>query len=155
TAVRIRRPTVGSPYIVGLGQGRDEEIRQQVMEALRASFRPEFLNRIDETIIFHQLSKEQIGEIVQIQLDQVSRRLSDRGIRIQLTPAARDLIATLGYDPAYGARPLKRGSQKQSLEPLAMKLLSGAIREGETVTIEARDHEFTFTGQLSDAEVVA
>ncbi len=153
--VIIMTSNIGSQYIVGLGQGRDEEIRHQVMEALRASFRPEFLNRIDETIIFHQLSKEQIGEIVQIQLDQVSRRLSDRGIRIQLTPAARDLIATLGYDPAYGARPLKRVIQKQILDPLAMKLLSGAIREGETVTIDARDHEFTFTGQLSDAEVVA
>jgi ATP-dependent Clp protease ATP-binding subunit ClpB len=153
--VIIMTSNLGSQHIVGLGQGRDDEVRHQVMEALRANFRPEFLNRIDETIIFRQLTKDQISEIVQIQLDQVSRRLSDRGITIVLTPAARELIATLGYDPAYGARPLKRVIQKQILDPLALKILNGDIREGETVTINEQDHEFTISGQLSDAQVVA
>jgi ATP-dependent Clp protease ATP-binding subunit ClpB len=153
--VIILTSNLGSQYIVGLGQGRDEEIRHQIMEALRANFRPEFLNRIDETIIFRQLSKDQIGEIVQIQLDGVAQRLSERGIGILLTPAAKDLIATLGYDPAYGARPLKRVIQKQILDPLAMKILGGSIHEGEIVTIDARDHTFSITGNLSNAAVVA
>ncbi len=153
--VIIMTSNLGSQYILGLGQGHDDEIRHQVMDALRANFRPEFLNRVDETIIFRQLSKDQIAEIVQIQLDQVSRRLADRNITVVLTPAARELIATLGYDPAYGARPLKRVIQKQILDPLAMKILSGEIREGETVTIDEQHHEFTFTGQLSGAQVVA
>ncbi len=153
--VIIMTSNLGSQYILGLGQGHDDEIRHQVMDALRANFRPEFLNRVDETIIFRQLSKDQIAEIVQIQLDQVSRRLGDRNIAVILTPAARELIATLGYDPAYGARPLKRVIQKQILDPLAMKILSGEIREGETVTIDEQHHEFTFQGQLSGAKVVA
>jgi ATP-dependent Clp protease ATP-binding subunit ClpB len=153
--VIIMTSNLGSQHILGLGQGRDEEVRHQVMEALRANFRPEFLNRVDETIVFRQLSKDQIGEIVQIQLDQVSRRLGDRGISVVLTPAARELIATLGYDPSYGARPLKRVIQKQILDPLALKILNGEIREGETVTIDERNHGFTFTGHLSDAQVVA
>jgi ATP-dependent Clp protease ATP-binding subunit ClpB len=153
--VIIMTSNLGSQYIIGLGQGRDEEITHQVMDALRANFRPEFLNRVDETIIFRQLTKDQIGEIVQIQLDQVARRLGDRGIGVILTPAARDLIATLGYDPAYGARPLKRVIQKQILDPLALKILNGEIREGETVFIDQQDHSFIFRGQLSDAAIVA
>jgi ATP-dependent Clp protease ATP-binding subunit ClpB len=153
--VIIMTSNLGSQYIVGLGQGHDDEITHQVMDALRANFRPEFLNRVDETIIFRQLTKDQIGEIVQIQLDQVARRLGDRGIDVVLTPAARDLIATLGYDPAYGARPLKRVIQKQILDPLALKILNGDIREGETVFIDQQHHSFIFRGQLSDAAVVA
>jgi ATP-dependent Clp protease ATP-binding subunit ClpB len=153
--VIIMTSNLGSQFIAGLGQGQDEEIRHQVMDALHANFRPEFLNRIDETIIFRQLTKEQIGDIVQIQLEQVSKRLRDRDISLVLTPAAKDLIATLGYDPMFGARPLKRVIQKQILDPLALKLLNGEIREGETVTVDARNHEFTFNGNLSNAQVVA
>ena len=153
--VIIMTSNLGSQFIAGLGQGQDDEIRSQVMDALRANFRPEFLNRIDETIIFRQLTREQIGDIVQIQLDQVSRRLADRNISLVLTPAARELIATLGYDPMFGARPLKRVIQKHVLDPLALKLLNGEIREGEVVTVDAQNHEFIFTGSLSNAQVVA
>lgn len=153
--VIIMTSNLGSHHIVNLGQGRDDEVRHQVMEALQANFRPEFLNRVDETIIFRQLTKDQIGEIVQIQLDHVGRRLGERGIGLMMTPSARELIATLGYDPAYGARPLKRVIQKQILDPLALKLLNGEIREGENVVIDAQGHKFTFTGQMSDAAVVA
>jgi ATP-dependent Clp protease ATP-binding subunit ClpB len=153
--VIIMTSNLGSQYIAGLGQGQDAEIRSQVMDALHANFRPEFLNRIDEVIIFRQLTREQIGEIVQIQLGQVSKRLADRHIELVLTPAARDLISTLGYDPMYGARPLKRVIQKHLLDPLALKLLNGEIREGETLTVDARNHEFTLSGSLSGAAVVA
>jgi ATP-dependent Clp protease ATP-binding subunit ClpB len=154
-SVIIMTSNLGSQYIAGLGQGQDAEIRTQVMDALHANFRPEFLNRIDEVIIFRQLTREQIGEIVQIQLGQVSKRLADRHIELVLTPAARDLISTLGYDPMYGARPLKRVIQKHLLDPLALKLLNGEIREGETLTVDARNHDFTFSGSLSGAAVVA
>lgn len=153
--VIIMTSNIGSHLIVNLGSGRDAEIEQEVMEELRASFRPEFLNRIDETIIFRRLSKAQIADIVQIQLDDVSRRLADRGITLHITPAARELLATLGYDPAYGARPLKRVIQKQVLDPMARKLLGGEIHDGELVTIDATDSGFTFTGALSSAVPVA
>jgi ATP-dependent Clp protease ATP-binding subunit ClpB len=154
-SVIIMTSNLGSQYIAGLGQGQDQEIRSQVMDALRSNFRPEFLNRIDEVIIFRQLTREQIGDIVEIQLGQVSKRLAERHIELVLTPAARDLIATLGYDPMYGARPLKRVIQKHLLDPLALKLLNGEIREGETLTVDAENHEFRFRGSLSGAEVVA
>jgi ATP-dependent Clp protease ATP-binding subunit ClpB len=85
----------------------------------------------------------------------VSKRLAERHIELVLTPAARDLIATLGYDPMYGARPLKRVIQKHLLDPLALKLLNGEIREGETLTVDAENHEFRFRGSLSGAKVVA
>ncbi|HWV24896.1 MAG TPA: ATP-dependent chaperone ClpB [Thermomicrobiales bacterium] len=153
--VIIMTSNLGSQYIANLGQGQDAQIRSQVMDALRANFRPEFLNRVDEIIIFRQLTREQIGDIVQIQLDAVSKRLAERDIELVLTPAAKDLAATLGYEPAYGARPLKRVIQKHLLDPIAIKLLNGEIREGETLTIDARNHEFTFSGNLSSATVVA
>lgn len=153
--VIIMTSNIGSHLIVNLGSGRDAEIEKDVMDELRANFRPEFLNRIDETIIFRRLSKNQIAEIVEIQLNDVSRRLGERGITLQITSAARDLLATLGYDPAYGARPLKRVIQKQILDPLARKLLGGEIHDGELVTIDATEQGFTFTGALSSAVPVA
>lgn len=153
--VIIMTSNIGSHMIMNLGGGNDAQIEKDVMEELRSQFRPEFLNRVDETIIFRRLTREQIADIVQVQLDAVSRRLSDRGISLRITPAARELLATLGYDPAWGARPLKRVIQKQILDPLARKLLGGEIHDGELVTIDASDTEFTFTGALSEATVVA
>ncbi|HVL25689.1 MAG TPA: ATP-dependent chaperone ClpB [Thermomicrobiales bacterium] len=153
--VIIMTSNLGSQFITSLGQGRDDEIRHQVMDALRANFRPEFLNRIDETIIFRQLTREQIGEIVQIQLEQVSKRLAERHITLSLTPEARETIATLGYDPVFGARPLKRVIQKQILDPLALKLLSGEVHEDETVVVDVVDGNFAFRGTLTGAPVVA
>src|SRR5688572_6137329 len=125
------------------------------MEELRAEFRPEFLNRIDEIVIFRPLTREQLGEIVEIQLQRVSDRLRDRNITIQITPAARSLISTLGYDPVYGARPLKRVIQRQVLDPLSVRIISGEIAEGETVVIDERDGQFTFHASMSEAPVVA
>jgi len=153
--VIIMTSNLGSTYITSLGDDRQAEMRQQVMEALRANFRPEFLNRIDETIIFTALRREEIEEIVTIQLQQVSRRLEDRQIEIQVTPAARAWLAARGYDPVFGARPLKRLIQKEVLDPLATRLLSGRLHDGETVVIDEAGGSLTFLADLTEAPVVA
>ncbi len=153
--VIIMTSNLGSSYIISSDPAREADMRHQVMEALRANFRPEFLNRIDETIIFNPLSKDQIGEIVDIQLAEVARRLNDRDIILTITEAAREMVATLGYDPTFGARPLKRVIHKHLLDPLALKLLSGEIHDGEEVIVELVAGEFSFTGRLSAAPVVA
>jgi ATP-dependent Clp protease ATP-binding subunit ClpB len=153
--VIIMTSNLGSSYIIASDPAREAEMRSQVMEALRANFRPEFLNRIDEVIIFQSLDRAQIARIVQLQLDAVARRLADRDIRLILTEPARDLVATLGYDPTFGARPLKRVIQKHILDPLAMKVLSGDIHDGEDVVVDVRDGNLVFTGQLTSAPVVA
>jgi ATP-dependent Clp protease ATP-binding subunit ClpB len=153
--VIIMTSNLGSTYIQNLGPGQEQEMRDRVMEALRAHFRPEFLNRIDEIIIFKALSREQLAEIVQIQLDRVAERLADRRIEMQVTPAAREWLANRGYDPVYGARPLKRLIQKEVLDELARKVLGGELRDGETVTIDAKDGRLTFTPTMSAAPLVA
>jgi ATP-dependent Clp protease ATP-binding subunit ClpB len=152
--VIIMTSNLGSTYLTpGVDNG---EARQRVMEALRANFRPEFLNRIDETVIFKPLSRDQIGEIVEIQLEMVRKRLADRNIELMLTSAAREVIAIKGYDPAYGARPLKRVIQRYLLDPLALELLNGNIHEGETVVVDATpDGKLTLNASLSQAAVVA
>ncbi|MEJ7837624.1 MAG: ATP-dependent chaperone ClpB [Thermomicrobiales bacterium] len=153
--VIIMTSNLGSQRIIAAGAGNDASMRHEVMEALRDHFRPEFLNRIDETIIFKQLTRDQISNIVDIQLAGLAERLAARRMSINLTEAARDLIATLGYDPLFGARPLKRVIQKQILDPLALQLLSGDIRDGEEVRIDARDGRLSFQGVMSAAPVVA
>jgi ATP-dependent Clp protease ATP-binding subunit ClpB len=153
--VIIMTSNLGSTYVTSLGAHREDEMRHQVMEALRANFRPEFLNRIDETIIFKPLTSDQIGEIVQIQLEQVGRRLGDRQIDLQLTPAAKEWLAIRGYDPVFGARPLKRLIQREVLDPLAMRLLNGELHEGETVTVDASDGKLEFHADLTGAPLVA
>jgi len=153
--VIIMTSNLGSSYIISSDPARESDMRHQVMEALRANFRPEFLNRIDETIIFKSLSKEQIADIVAIQLAEVAKRLGDREITLTITESARNLVATLGYDPTFGARPLKRVIHKHLLDPMALKLLSGGIRDGEEVLVDVVDGEFTFAGRLSAAPVVA
>ncbi|HYJ13510.1 MAG TPA: AAA family ATPase, partial [Thermomicrobiales bacterium] len=152
--VIIMTSNLGSQHIIG-AQSSETEIRFQVMEALRANFRPEFLNRVDEIIIFRQLTRDQIAEIVDVQIGFVANRLAQRGIGLRVTDAARDMVATLGYDPAFGARPLKRVIQKHILDPLALKLLAGEILDGEQVVIDWFDGAFTFTGSLSAAPAVA
>ena len=153
--VIIMTSNLGSTSITSLGPGREDEMRQQVMEALRANFRPEFLNRIDETIIFQALTPDQIGEIVQIQLAQIAERLTDRHIDLQLTPAAKEWLGTRGYDPVFGARPLKRLIQKEVLDPLAMRLLTSELHDGETVVVDATDDGLVFNAQLTGAPLVA
>jgi ATP-dependent Clp protease ATP-binding subunit ClpB len=114
-----------------------EGTRREVMDALRAHFRPEFLNRIDEIIFFHALSREHIKKIIDIQLRGLVKRLEDRKIHVTLTEAAKDQLANEGYDPTYGARPLKRAIQRQVLDPLALRVLEGDFGEGDTVTVDA------------------
>jgi len=112
-------------------------MRTRLLEALRNTFRPEFLNRIDDTIVFNSLTREHLGMIIDIQLRRVGKLLKDRGIRIELTPAARDLLIKEGYDPQYGARPMRRAIQRLIQDPLALKLLSGDFQEGDTVEVDA------------------
>ncbi len=126
----------------------EEAMRQSVLEELQARFKPEFLNRIDEITIFHALSRSQLRDIVDIQIDRVVERLKAmREITIRVTEAARSLLAERGYDPAFGARPLKRVIQSQLLDPLALKIIRGDVPDGSTVTAGARDGAFTFDVQ--------
>ncbi|MCO5177246.1 MAG: ATP-dependent chaperone ClpB [Thermomicrobiales bacterium] len=150
--VIIMTSNLGSTYILS---SSEDEARERVMEALHANFRPEFLNRIDEIVIFTPLSRDQIQQIVDIQLQQVRQRLKDRGIDLQMTPEARELIANRGYDPTFGARPLKRVIQKEILDPLAMKLLAGEIHDGETVTVTRGSNGLEINSALGNAAIVA
>ncbi len=135
------------------GQGRTVDFRNTVIvmtsnvrstEALGEFFRPEFLNRIDEVVEFHPLSREQIGAIVELQLRRLRERLSDRGLSLELTEEAKELVAEAGWDPTYGARPLKRALQRLVENPLAMRLLEGEFTEGDTVLVDARNSELVF-----------
>src|SRR5687767_5718413 len=154
-AVIIMTSNLGSNYIMTLGEDDEEEMRTRVMEALRSNFRPEFLNRIDEIIIFKALSQDQIGEIVEIQLDQVNDRLEDRQMHLEVTPAAREWLAERGFEPAFGARPLKRLIQREVLDQLARLVLSGDLRDGETVVIDADGNDLQFRTERSEVAAVA
>jgi ATP-dependent Clp protease ATP-binding subunit ClpB len=135
------------------GQGRTVDFRNTVIimtsnlrseEDLRATFRPEFLNRIDEIVVFHPLSREHLSEIVELQLRRLEARLAERGIRIELTDAAKEFLAEAGWDPTYGARPLKRAIQRLVENPLAMRLLDNEFADGDTVLLDVRDGELVF-----------
>ena len=147
-AVVIMTSNVGSHLIadeVGAGStSLSEGIRRQVMDVLRQQFRPEFLNRVDEIIVFHPLSREQMRSIIDIQLHGLMRRLEDRKIRVELTDRAKDLLIAEGYDPMYGARPLKRTIQRRVLDPLAMRVLEGEFREGDVIRIDAPRGDLEF-----------
>ena len=116
------------------------------MGMLRDHFRPEFLNRVDEIIMFHALTEAQIGEIVNLQLTRTFERLEkERGIVLSVSPAAKKLLARKGYDPAYGARPLKRVIQRLILDPLAMRIVEGSLKEGQSVAIGAKADEIVIS----------
>jgi ATP-dependent Clp protease ATP-binding subunit ClpB len=140
--VLIMTSNVGSDRIVG--ETVDERIREQIEETLAVTFKPEFLNRIDDTVIFHRLSKEDIGRIVELQVAQLVSRVRERGIEIELSEDARTLLGNLGYDPTYGARPLKRVIQKQLIDKLALRILEGEFGEGDLVRIDAGEGELVF-----------
>jgi ATP-dependent Clp protease ATP-binding subunit ClpB len=140
----IMTSNVGSQYIQELGGHDRERMERRVTEALRAGFKPEFLNRIDETIIFMNLEPTQIGRIVEIQMSHLSDRLAEQHIELVLADSARDLIARQGYDPVYGARPLKRVIQRQIENPLAMEILEGNILEGAKLSAEAEGDRIVF-----------
>jgi len=142
--VLIMTSNLGSQWIVDLGPGQDAEIKRRVMEAMKAQFRPEFLNRVDEVIIFHQLTREHLMKIVDIQLASLKKRLADRHIDIELTEAAKEFLVKEGYDPVYGARPLKRTIQRLVLDPLAVEVLRGGFRDGDTVVVDAKRGSISF-----------
>lgn len=146
--VVIMTSNIASPIIQELNQSgaSQEAIRVRVMEELRATLRPEFLNRIDDIIVFRPLSREQIAEIVEIQLARLRKLLADRRITLELTPTARQQLAVEGYDPTYGARPLKRVLQQRIQNPLALSLLQGEFHDGDTIIVDATpDGEYIFT----------
>ena len=138
---------LGSDYLAGLGRGQSAgEVREQVMAVVRAHFRPEFLNRIDEIILFERLSREHMKGIVEIQLKRLEALLAERKITLDFTDAAKTWLANAGYDPVYGARPLKRTIQKSLQDPLARLILEGRIRDGDTVKVDAGDGGLLING---------
>jgi ATP-dependent Clp protease ATP-binding subunit ClpB len=143
--VVIMTSNVGSgEWRVESREWNDQEARRAALNALRSTFRPEFLNRVDEIIVFRPLTREQIGQIVEIQLGRLRKLLADRKLSLELTPQARKQLAEEGYDPVYGARPLKRVIQQRLQNPLALKLLQGEFHDGDTVLVSANGKEFSF-----------
>jgi len=142
--VLIMTSNIGSQWIQELASKDAQEMERRVMDALRATFKPEFLNRIDEIIIFNSLGPEEIKKIVDIQIGLLAKRLEPQKITIELTPAAKDFLARAGFDPVYGARPLKRTIQHLIQDPMATKILEGSIKEGDHVVIDAKDGEIVF-----------
>jgi ATP-dependent Clp protease ATP-binding subunit ClpB len=140
----IMTSNVGSQWIQELGSGQRAEMERRVTEALRSQFKPEFLNRIDEIIIFLNLTVEQIGAIVDIQMQRLSKRLAERKITLTLTPAAKQMLMEQGYDPVYGARPLKRAIQQHIENPLAMEILKGTIVEGSRIQADVQGDRMIF-----------
>jgi ATP-dependent Clp protease ATP-binding subunit ClpB len=143
-SIVIMTSNVGSHIIQELGVGRREEMERRVTEALRSQFRPEFLNRIDETIIFLNLDRSQIGAIVEVQMKNLVKRLAEHKIVLELAQSAKDLLIENGYDPVYGARPLKRAIQHYIENPLAMEILKGNIVDGTTLRVEAQGDKMVF-----------
>ncbi|MFZ0606774.1 MAG: ATP-dependent chaperone ClpB [Xanthobacteraceae bacterium] len=143
----VMTSNLGAEYLVAQADGEDsDKVRDQVMADVRAHFRPEFLNRVDEIILFHRLKRDQMGRIVDIQVERLQKLLEDRKIAVALDARARDWLAEKGYDPAYGARPLKRAIQKYVQDPLAELILSGGIKDGENVKISAGRDGLRFNG---------
>lgn len=147
--VVIMTSNLGS-HVFESSKEEDEKV-EEVMSVIRGHFRPEFLNRVDDIVVFHPLRKDHIRRIVDIQLRRVEQRLVDKHITLRTTEAARDLLGERGYDPVYGARPLKRVIQRMVLDPLAMQLLEGKISEGSSVTIDVVDNELVLTPTLEEA----
>ena len=138
---------LGSDYLANLGPGQSvNEVREQVMNVVRASFRPEFLNRLDEIILFERLSREHMKGIVEIQLRRLEKLLAERKIALDISDAAKRWLADAGYDPVYGARPLKRTIQRSLQDPLARMILEGRIADGDTVTVDAGDGGLLING---------
>ena len=127
------------------GDSKYDEMRDRVLDVLRTHFRPEFLNRIDETVIFHALRRNEIRAIATLQIKRIENRLSDRKISLKLSEAAKDYIAAVGYDPSYGARPLKRAIQREIENPIATKILEGTFAEGHTINITVEDEKLVFS----------
>ncbi|WP_076866607.1 ATP-dependent chaperone ClpB [Bradyrhizobium mercantei] len=148
----IMTSNIGAEYLVNQPEGQSTSaVREQVMNMVRAHFRPEFLNRIDEIILFHRLQKSDMGRIVEIQFARLRRLLEDRKIDLELEPKARDWLAEKGWDPAYGARPLKRVIQRSVQDPLAEMILAGEVRDGSQVKLSATKAGLTFNGKKPES----
>jgi ATP-dependent Clp protease ATP-binding subunit ClpB len=142
----VERNTIG--FSVHGKDTRSEETRKRLLETLRQQFRPEFLNRVDDIIVFNSLTREHLARIVDIQLTNVGKLLKDRNLKLEITTAAKDRIITEGYDPQYGARPMKRAIQRLIQDPLALKLITGGFAEGDTILVDAAaepEHELSFS----------
>ncbi|WP_157018853.1 ATP-dependent chaperone ClpB [Mesorhizobium xinjiangense] len=149
----VMTSNLGSEHLVGLGENEDvDNVRDEVMNVVRAAFRPEFLNRVDEIILFHRLRRQDMGQIVHIQLKRLEKLLADRKITLELDETAIEWLAGKGYDPAYGARPLKRVMQKELQDPLAEKILQGDIRDGSTVGVTAGSDRLLFSPRAGVAD---
>jgi ATP-dependent Clp protease ATP-binding subunit ClpB len=143
----IMTSNLGSEYLVNQAEGEDSDaVEAQVMEVVRSHFRPEFLNRVDEIILFHRLRREHMANIVDIQMKRLQKLLADRKITLNLDETAKTWLGNKGYDPAYGARPLKRVIQKYVQDPMAEMILEGKVHDGETVEVSVRDGDLTFNG---------
>jgi ATP-dependent Clp protease ATP-binding subunit ClpB len=152
----IMTSNLGSEFLVNQPEGEDTgAVREQVMGTVRAHFRPEFLNRVDEIILFHRLQKSEMGRIVEIQFARLRKLLEDRKITLTLDAAARDWLAEKGWDPAYGARPLKRVIQRSVQDPLAEMILAGDVKDGDRVAISVEGNVLTFNGKAPKTAEIA
>ena len=144
----IMTSNIGSQYILDIAgdDSRYDEMQRRVMEAMRSSFRPEFLNRVDETIIFHALQKGELRQIVQLQVDRLRQRLSDRKMSLKLSSAALDFLSEVGYDPMFGARPLKRAIQRELETQIAKAILRGEFNDGDTIFVDVQNERLAFSG---------
>jgi ATP-dependent Clp protease ATP-binding subunit ClpB len=148
----VMTSNLGAEFLVSQPEGQDSDaVKDQVMAVVRASFRPEFINRVDEIILFHRLKRSEMGRIVEIQLGRLQKLLEERKITIRLDASARDWLADKGYEPAYGARPLKRVIQKSVQDPLADLILQGSVKDGDTVTVTGSKQGLALNGKLAAA----
>ena len=144
----ILTSNIGAEYLVNQKEGEDTDaMRDLVMAEVRQKFRPEFLNRLDDIILFHRLQRADMGKIVDIQVGRLQKLLADRKIKIELDDKARTWLANRGYDPAYGARPLKRVIQRNVQDPLAEQILAGRVKDGDTVRVGVREGEIALNGE--------
>jgi ATP-dependent Clp protease ATP-binding subunit ClpB len=139
-SVIIMTSNIGSQYIADAGGAAWDRVEERVRDELRNHFRPEFLNRVDDIIVFRPLSRAELVRIVDLQLVRLEELLTQRHLKLELTPQARELLAEQGYDPVYGARPLKRVIQRELQNRIALELLEGAFKEGDTVRVERDGH---------------
>jgi ATP-dependent Clp protease ATP-binding subunit ClpB len=145
-SIIIMTSNIGSQYILDISgdDSRYDEMRNRVMEAMRNSFRPEFLNRLDELIIFHSLQKSELRNIVQLQVDRLRQRLTDRKMSLKLSSSALDFLAEIGYDPVFGARPLKRAIQRELETQIAKAILRGDFSDGDTIFVDVQNERLSF-----------